>query len=573
MTMNRWLILVLVAIAAWGQPPPPPPQARIPAAATSGGGNNKLDAKDRARLEGVVVNAATGEPLRKVTVTARGSSSGGGQQFLRTQDGSIAVDQQEGPGIGVTDALGNFVIEDVAPGRYAVTAARTGFVNAQWGSRGPGKQGAPLTIAAGQKVRDLTIRMTPQGVVSGRVVDEDGDPMQGVMVQALRYVYNQGKRVAGQVNSANTNDLGEFRLPNLPPGRIFLLAVRQSFGARPAKAKEAYPVAFYPNAPDLASAEPIDVTPGSDLRGVEFRMRKVRAFRVAGRLLGMPAGQRTAVMLIPRDMRRTGVPYFGNNNAVVAPDGSFEVTGVLPGAYDAMANARSQGAPSLFARQQVDVANEDVNDLSLTLGPGLNVAGTVRADAGELPPGSRMQVRFNSADGNNQSNTNLKPDGKFSFGGMSPGVYNADLTALPDGYYLKSVRLGDVEIGPGGLDLTNAQSAALEFVIAPGAAVVAGSVQGKDGKPVAGIAVSIHPKDPALARSDREKSTLTDQNGAFTFSSMAPGEYAVFAWDDAENGAWLYPEFRKPFESDASTVKLSSQGRETVQLKPIVTDK
>ncbi len=564
----KFSLLLTLAVSLAHAQPGAAPAARRPATAPA-----PIDKKDRGRLEGIVVNALTGEPLRKATVTARASTSGNdGMQFGSNQDFMNGL--QEGPGITVTGQDGKFVIEDVVPGRYTISATRTGFVNSQWGARTPGKLGSPLTVATAQKISDLTIRMTPQGVATGRVLDEDGDPMQGVTVQAVRFVYSQGKRVISQVTNGNTNDLGEFRLPNLPPGRLFLVAGRQNFGPRQSKVKEAYPSIFYPNAPDISSAAPLEVTAGADLRGMDFRMRKIRAFRVGGKLIGMPAGQRSNITLIPRDRGQSGMSFFGINNVQVAPDGSFEIPGVLPGAYEAHANVRGQGGPMLFARQNVDVSNEDVEGLSIALGPGLTVTGMVRVDEGELPAGSRVMVRFHSRDGNNQSNTGIKPDGSFSFGGgMTPGLYTADIASMPDGYYLKSIKIADREIGAEGIDLSNTQSATLEFVIAQGAGVITGTAQSKDGKPAVGIPVSIHPKDPALARADREKSTVTDQNGTFTFNSMAPGEYVVFAWDDAEGGAWLHPDFRQPFESDATTVKLSAQGRETIQSKSIETDK
>lgn len=553
------------------------PRARTATAPTP------VDKKDRCRLEGVVVNALTGEPLRKATVTARGANSGGGPpQMMTMPDGSMMPGAQEGPATAVTGQDGKFVLEDVVPGRYTLVASRTGFVNGQWGARSPGKSGSPITLTTGQRLSDLTIKVTPQGVVTGRILDEDGDPMQGVQVQAIRFVYSQGRRVASPTNNVNTNDLGEYRLANLPPGRVFVMAGRQSFGPRNGKVKEAYPVVFYPNAPDVTAAAPIEITPGADMRGVDLRLRKVKAFRVTGRVAGMPAGQRSNVSLMPRDRQQTGLMMFGFNNAQLAPDGTFEIAGVLPGAYEARVNVRGgpggpggpgQGGPMLFARQNVDVSNEDLEGLTLTLGPGLQITGVVRVENGELPAGSRVQVRLNSRDGQNQNNNGIKADGTFEMRGMNPGAYDVGLTNLPDGHYLKAIRAGDREVGADGIDLGNAASVAFDFLIAPGAGVVTGTAQGKDGKAAVGISVSIHPKDQALARSDREKSTLTDQNGTFTFNGMAPGEYVVFAWDDAENGAWLHPDFRKPFESDATTVKLSEKGRETIQTKSIGTEK
>ena len=82
--------------------------------------------------------------------------------------------------------------------------------------------GKAITVAEEQEVKDVAVKLVPLAVVSGRVLDEDGDPMARAQVQALRYVY-YGQRGARQLNPAGfatTNDLGEYQLLDLEPGQI-----------------------------------------------------------------------------------------------------------------------------------------------------------------------------------------------------------------------------------------------------------------------------------------------------------------------------------------------------------------
>jgi hypothetical protein len=52
-------------------------------------------------------------------------------------------------------------------------------------------------------------------------------------------------------------------------------------------------------------------------------------------------------------------------------------------------------------------------------------------------------------------------------------------------------------------------------------------------------------------------------------ADIAPGEYQLFAWEDAEAGAPEDPEFRKRFQTRAVTVKVGVNDRLEVQLRAI----
>ena len=123
-----------------------------------------------------------------------------------------------------TDSAGQFAITGIAPGKYRLSAERSGFINTQYGARGPNKPGTLLTLEPGQKSSDLAMRLTPQGVIAGRVLDEDGEPVANVDVQVLRQQYMQGRKQMARTGGATTNDLGEYRVFGLPPGRYFVSA-------------------------------------------------------------------------------------------------------------------------------------------------------------------------------------------------------------------------------------------------------------------------------------------------------------------------------------------------------------
>src|SRR6185295_19753308 len=72
----------------------------------------------------------------------------------------------------------------------------------------------------------------PRGsVISGHVLDEDGDAMPGVVVRVMRYQYLQGQRRLTPAGNGQTDDKGQYRVWGLMPGDYYVNAVaRGGFG-------------------------------------------------------------------------------------------------------------------------------------------------------------------------------------------------------------------------------------------------------------------------------------------------------------------------------------------------------
>src|ERR1019366_5947793 len=138
--------------------------------------------EDPCSIGGQVTNAATGEPVRRALVS------------LRRIDMSPGVTNIQVSQTVSTDGAGRFAMAGIAPGKYRLSAERNGFIVTQYGSRGPGKAGTLLTLEPGQNSSALAMRLTPHGVIAGRVLDEEGDPLSGVDVQVMRLQYMQGRK-------------------------------------------------------------------------------------------------------------------------------------------------------------------------------------------------------------------------------------------------------------------------------------------------------------------------------------------------------------------------------------------
>ena len=239
-----------------------------------------------AHLEGQVLSQA-GEPLRKATVRLEPYYADRGSNISYTD---------------TTDGAGKFVFEGVLPGRYTLSAERTGFLAQNYGARGAtdSSPGSVLTLAAGQSMKDLDFKLIPQGVITGRVTDADGDPMPGIQVFAMQTYRARGQRGLAPMGRAQTDDQGSFRIANLAPGPYYVAAdnvdsrVReQDNGVRPGRVENpaSNVTTYYPDSVDAAGATALQVDAGSELRGIDIRIRRERVFSIRGLTIDAATGK------------------------------------------------------------------------------------------------------------------------------------------------------------------------------------------------------------------------------------------------------------------------------------------
>ena len=283
---------------------------------------------------------------------------------------------------------------------------------------------------------------------------------------------------------------------------------------------------------------------------------------------------------------------------VQAADGAFEFSQVLPGNYviqaNPNANMNGQKTSRLVGRQSVTVTDQDVEGATLMLGPGVELAGTIKIDSADAqnavpltaPQSAGRQQTVTSTMGFaapnpgrpgisliaegvgfNTPNTQVNADGTFEVQGVAPEKYRVNVFNLPDGTYLKSVRFSGRDLPENMLDVTSGTGGALDILLRPGAAEVSGAIHDDTGKGIAGIIVSIwNSKTPDTAEADSVKTATTDQKGSFRIRNLPPGDYRIIAWEDIETGLLQSPDLRKQFESGASAVTLREYSNETADV-------
>jgi protocatechuate 3,4-dioxygenase beta subunit len=284
-----------------------------------------------------------------------------------------------------TRADGWFAMQSIEPGKYRLEVSKRGYARLVYGAHGTDRPGAVLSLDPGQHISDLVLPMSPQAVVTGRVLDEDGDPVPFIDVQLLRFSFERGKRRLEQLDGGQTDDLGEFRLFGLSPGKYYLSGTSErwqgdEFGS------QGFAPTYYPRTTDPAGATAIELRPGSLLRGVDITLIKARTVRVRGRVVdpttkqtaqGLSLIQGISVQLQPREEVGWSSRSFSPNN--MDAQGNFEIRGVVPGAYFIQAFKRMQ-SKQLFAQQAIDAGQSDIENVVLELSPTAQLKGQLRLE-------------------------------------------------------------------------------------------------------------------------------------------------------------------------------------------------
>jgi hypothetical protein len=271
--------------------------------------------------------------------------------------------------------------------------------------------------------------------------------------------------------------------------------------------------------------------------------------------------------------------------AVQGDKGVFELRNIPPGSYSMLAMATNP-QDMMMMMQSVDVTEQDIEGMIVSLGSGVEIPVIAKLEGVQPPPEqdpnspdkktdavldlSNVRIILNLEENPmaSLSTAQIGKDNKALLKKVSIDHYRLIVVGLPRGTYLKSAKYGDRDVLESGIDLRQGAAGSLDLVIAAPAAQLTGTVHNDKGDPVPGAMITLVPKD-AKGRTDLSRSGTADQNGNIRMLGIIPAEYNVFAWEDIEQGAAEDEDFRKPFDSLGTKVKLSEGSQESVQLTVI----
>ena len=529
--------------------------------------------KQNATIAGSVVRLDTGEPLKKARVTLQSHSGD-----------SIYV-------ACLTDEQGHFAFENLAAGSYNLSVSRNGYVDAQYAEKKPGGLGAPLTLTSGQRMTDLLFKLARAAAISGRVLDEDGEPVARAAIIPYRASKKPGNEERSDDEPTPTNDLGEYRIFGLAPGRYYLAVnyradewwLRRPFEAPDQKHDTTYLTTYYPSTSDPSKAQTISVGPGDEVRSVDFIMRPSHAVTVSGKVLVAIPGYTGPSGSVSLSTRARGLL-----EAIPAPssdfqvrDGTFAIHNVPPGSYELVALLGQTREDMNSARRQLDVGNVNLEGVTLTISPGVDIVGHVRWEGAPPSDASRLYVQLEPLIDERFAfhGDVVKPDGTVHFENVSEGSYRVVVPrAWRGSFYLKSVRYGTSVVPDSVLTIEpGADPLSLEVLLSPRSAKLTGVILNADSLPAVGAQAVLIPDPPHRdVKSDYEFAT-TDQNGRFSMAGITPGDYKVFSWDSVEEADeqyredWYDAEWLKPYEAKGQSIHFDEADQKSVNLTLIET--
>jgi Carboxypeptidase regulatory-like domain len=517
-------------------------------------------------IAGTVLSANTGEPLKKAYVVLR---RGGDES-------------NKHPLTATTDASGHFSIDKIPADRYDLVIGRANYLEMQYGQDQPDKPGAILSLAPGQKITDLLFRLHRTAVITGRILDEDGDPVRGADVVAGARTIVRGKPKIDFSESTSTNDLGDYRVADLAPGRYMIVAnpPRLSRMWYPSEQVDDYVSTYYPGTTDSARASTIEVKSGDEIAGIDFAFASklpIRTYQVHGRVLNSLAedsGAQIIVMLYPRGNRDLDLASDDKQATIDKKTGIFEIKDVAPGQYVAVANSFGEGRRHR-ATQNVDVTTNDVDGVSLVLTRGIDIPVRVTLE-GKSAASADITVSLDpSAD---ETSINFaeprraveQHDGSFVLKEVGDGSYSVEVYSKCRECYLKSARGNGVDLLERGVEVASGEAPSpIALLYSSNSGTLTGTVTNKDDLPAPGAVVVLVPDSSSHQKPERYKTSTTDQYGHFEIRGVPPGHYQAFAWDKADEDSYGDPDFRRPFENMAESFDIAGNEQKSVQLKMI----
>ena len=535
-----------------------------------------------ALVEGKVVNSVTGELIRKAELTLTTSLMPDGFEAMAAQlgldaDAVDAVPGAKGPKkafAATTDSGGKFKFDRVDPGDYYLTAKHAGFMDETYKPTGKDSVEGRLHLSAGRELSEVEFRLVPQGAVSGRVVDEDGDPVASAMVTASKFSFATGRRKLQPADNGMTNDRGEFRLGKLPAGSYYLNAEMIGIDAMdsvPPAPKDGSPETgyvgtYFPGTTDIQQAQAVEVKPAGDVGGFVIHLQKSRVVRVKGTLAG-PDGKplkSAQIMLMsgarPGSMRMT---------MVNDPEGKFEMANVAPGAYLAM-TMQMTGASPTMTMQPLIVPSENMTDVKLGVAAEGSLQGrvVVAGDGKVALKGVGIMLAGDEDAPVMPAMGTVTESGAFTLTKVASTPHLLSVSRVPPGAYLKSILWNGRDILGQPLDLSAGTGGDLQVVLGTDGGKLDASVS-HDDKPVSDATVVLLPEDPSRRYPETTHSEESDDTGHAAFKDVPPGNYLLFAWEKVDEGAWFDPAFVKALASEATKVTIGPKESQRVEIKVI----
>jgi len=519
-------------------------------------------------LGGTVTNSATGEPVEHALV----------QILHYVPPQAVTPGQRPVPpppfvARAFTDSGGGFRFTGLAAGNYLISAQKPQFT--------ADPNSPNNTVELSGSTPDVKLKLSPLAVITGKVMDQDGQPLWDASVVAVSVQVVDGLRQTTNDRTVSTDDRGMFRLWNLQPGRYFLKAagygggthayvgdnLPQFFGDR------GFAPAYLGGGKKLDSATALEIGPGSETHA-DLKVQIEPAHAVRG-VLGNFVPHRT----VRFELLQNGESLPASPVSVNSETGRFEIQSVVNGGY--ILHATQDDAT---ADVPVNMSGTDLEGLAPTLLPGVDLKVVTLdssppaepASSGEQPPMRLFcTVALHPADG--RSNLPLpmsRPgaNGEGTIHGVTAGLYRAAPSCF--GGHIQSAMLGsqDLLLNPMVKIDAGGEPPAIQIAAMRGGGTIAGKLTlEKPEKPdnltvliVPQFAESTGPQESPVMDFSEEGSGLM-----FSFANLAPGAYTVYAFAGREQLEFRNSKFLQTLTGGVS-VQVENNAEKNITLTEVI---
>jgi uncharacterized surface anchored protein len=551
MTMAVLCLSVASALAA-------PQTANVSRATTRGGSY---------RIAGTVVSKADGRPLVRARITVTDA-----RDPQKTQS-------------GVTSEDGKFEFRELPSGKYSLSGAKRGFISAAYDQHD--QFSTAIVTGAGLDTETLVLRLAPDAVIRGKVLDEVGDPVRRAMVALYYDDHSGGVDEIHQFRNALTDDQGEYEMTPLQPGTYFLSASATPWYAihshpepahfEPAHSEPAgsetegqsdatptvdrsldvaYPVTYYPDVTDADSAAPIPVQGGERVQ-VDIHLNPVPSLRLLFRVpdngkngFAYPQLQQPAF---------DGSTFVQSSGGRMVSPGVLEITGVPAGRY----NVRTQGPGAAFQMEGVDLTRdgEEVDTSKSEALSNVKVSVQVPGEAA-LPP--RLIVGLRSGHRVAAAWQAIDAKGEVELQQVAPGRYEVLAQSSTRRYSVAHMTAEGAEVSGRTLTVAAGSSPAVSLTLVSGSAELEGIAK-RLGKPFAGAMVVLVPKNPEMDH-DLFRRDQSDQDGTFTLHGVMPGSYTLLAIENGWDLDWSQPGVIAAYLKRGRKLQVGNEGTKPVNV-------
>ena len=475
------------------------------------------------RVAGTVVSKTDGHPLAGARVSL------------------VSVKNPQQQEAIVTGDDGKFGFTSVAAGKYSLNGVRRGFISAGYDQHD--QYASAIVTGAAVDTENLVLKLAPHAVVSGRVLDESGEPVRHARLTLYTDSHLDGEHRILPSHNGQTDDLGAYEMASLNPGTYYLSVDAQPWYAvhpdRDASQSQAmvepgldvaYPITYYPDVSDPDSATPISIRGGEHLQ-VDLHLSPVPSLRV---IIHVPEARSHQFPFPQLDQTAFGdsVPSLNTGARMISP-GTWEISGIAAGHY----NIRLMGASTGTEIRGLDVSSSQ--ELDASAGEALC---TLKASV-TLPESVNSTQFFIGLRSKNRTFPGMVQSdskGQFNFENIPAGHYEVMVGGAGRAYSIAQISAEGAEVSGHSITLAPGASVSLSVTTALGSAEVQGIAK-QGGKGFSGAMVVLVPKNPEGNR-DLFRRDQSDLDGTFVFHNVVPGSYNVVAIDNGWDLDWSQPE-------------------------------